>query len=87
MIHVLLIFHSVVWPRFREILEKQQQDLAGLRLIEMNNLLEKVEGMMTTILEIMDIEAVSDGVAPAMDDELAKETELNSDVQLIELCW
>lgn len=55
----------------------------------MNSFLEKVEGMMATILEIMDIEPGSDVPSPMVDDELARDTELNSDAhhKLIELCW
>jgi hypothetical protein len=52
----------------------------------MNSLIEKVEGMMATILDIMDVEPGSETAAPVMDEEL-RETELNSDAQLIELCW
>jgi hypothetical protein len=55
----------------------------------MNNFLEKVEGMMATILEIMDVEPGSDVAAPVMDDEFARDPELNRDAhhKLIELCW
>jgi hypothetical protein len=57
--------------------------------MQMNNLLEKVEGMMATILDMMDVEPASDVAAPNMDDDLSRDSELSSDAhhKLIELCW
>ena len=55
----------------------------------MNTLLEKVEGMMATILDMMDVELGSDAAANVVDEELSRDIDLNSDThhKLIELCW
>lgn len=55
----------------------------------MNSFLEKVESMMTTILEMVDVEPNSDAAASIVDDDVVRDSELNSDAhhKLIELCW
>lgn len=56
----------------------------------MKSLMEKAENMMASILEMLDVDsASSDSAEPALDDELARDNELNSDThhKLIELCW
>jgi len=54
----------------------------------MNNFLDKVEGMMATILDMMDVET-ADASEPIVDEELVRENEIGSDAhhKLIELCW
>jgi hypothetical protein len=56
----------------------------------METLIQKVERMAATILEAMDIEqGSSEIVAPAQDDERARDFELHRDAHhtLIEPCW
>jgi hypothetical protein len=64
-------------------------NLAEVEVTKMNNLLEKVEGMMATILDMMDVEPGSDAAANVVEDELSRDTDINSDAhhKLIELCW